>query len=453
MTAQSPALSSRLPQGLRALRHRNFRLFWTGQLISLIGTWMESVAQGWLILVLTNDPVALGVRAAAQFLPVLILGLFAGVITDSVPKRQALIVTQTLSGLLSLAMALLVIFNTVQPWEVYLLAALLGIVSAFDMPIRQSLVVELVGREDVTSAVALNSSAFNGTRIIGPAVAGVLIATVGLSACFLLNAISYIAVIVSLFMMDPRAINPSPQMRLQRTARSIVVQLAEGLRYIRNTRALFLAITLLGVVSTAALNFQVVLPLLAQNVLHGDATTYGFLNSAAGLGSLIGALALAFTGRAPTFRRVLIGAASIGVAMIGLGLSTWLPVSLVLLAVAGWGVIAMAATTNMLMQLTTPDHLRGRVISVYTTVFAGSTPIGGLLSGGIAAIAGTPAAFLVAGVATLATAGAAFGLSAKERALGRFLSDPDSAPSTGSGASGRVSTGSSAAPDPRGPLR
>ena len=450
MSSQSPALPSRYPQGLRAFRHRNFRLFWTGQLISLIGTWMESVAQGWLILLLTNDPVALGIRAAAQFLPVLVLGLFAGVIADSVPKRKALMVTQTLAGLLSLVMAILVIQKVAQPWEVYLLAALLGTVSAFDMPIRQAFVVEMVGREDITSAVALNSSVFNGSRIIGPAVAGVLIATAGLSWCFLLNALSYIAVVVSLFMMDERGLNAPPSVRLQRTVRSVFSQLAEGLRYIRNTHVLFLAISVVGVVSTAALNFQVVLPLLAQNVLHGDATTYGFLNSAAGIGSLTGALGLALTGRAPTFRRLLVGSTAIGVAMLGLGLSTWLPLSLILLAVAGWGTIAMAATTNMLMQLIAPDHLRGRTISVYTTVFAGSTPIGGLMSGELAAIGGTPAAFLVAGVAALATSGAAFFLSAKERALGRYLADPGSAPGVGGAAGERRPAGTGApADDPR----
>jgi MFS family permease len=403
---------------MRALRHRNFRLFWTGMLVSLIGTWMESVSQSWLILQLTNDPIALGLRAAAQFTPVLILGLFGGVIADMFPKRPALIVTQTAAGILAFVMFLLVWTNVVVPWEVYVIAALYGTVNAFDMPIRQSFTVEMVGQEDVTSAVALNSSVFNGTRIVGPAVAGILIATVGLAACFFLNAISYIAVVASLLMMDKKLLHQPPMLRMQRTARLVIDQLTEGVRYVGRTRPLMLAITVLGVVSTVALNFQVTLPLLARDVLGGDATTFGFLNSAAGIGSLTGALALAVTGQSPTFRRVLIGAGSIGIAMIGVGLSSVLPISLVLLALAGWGTITMGATTNMLIQLISPGNLRGRALSVYTTVFAGTTPIGGLVTGGLVAAVGTSATFVAAGIASLFAAGAGWLLSSNERALG-----------------------------------
>ncbi len=418
MTSTESVSRVRLPYGMRALRHRNFRLFWTGMLISLIGTWMESVSQSWLILQLTNDPVALGLRAAAQFTPVLILGLFGGVIADMFPKRPALIITQSAAGILAFVMFLLVWTNVVVPWEIYVIAALYGTVNAFDMPIRQSFTVEMVGQEDVTSAVALNSSVFNATRIVGPAVAGILIATVGLSACFFLNAISYIAVVASLLMMDTSLLHQPPMLRMQRTARLVIDQLTEGVRYVGRTRPLALAITVLGVVSTVALNFQVTLPLLARDVLGGDATTFGFLNSAAGLGSLIGAVALAVTGRAPTFRRVLIGAGCIGIAMVGVGLSSWLPVSMVLLALAGWGTITMGATTNMLIQLISPANLRGRALSVYTTVFAGTTPIGGLVTGGLIAAVGTSATFVAAGIASLFAAGGGWLMSSNERALG-----------------------------------
>jgi hypothetical protein len=232
-----------------------------------------------------------------------------------------------------------------------------------------------------------------------------------------------VAVVASLMMMDDRQLNPPPLVRLQRTARSVIDQLVEGLRYIAQTRVLLLALSILGIVSTMALNFQVMLPLLARDVLGGDATTFGFLNSAAGVGSLIGALALAVTGHAPTFRRLLIGTASIGAAMIGLGLSTVLPVSLVLLAVAGWGTITMGAMTNMLIQLITPGQLRGRALSVYTTVFAGSTPLGGLVTGVIVAVAGTAVTFVIAGLATLATTAGGWFLSAGERALGSGITD------------------------------
>jgi MFS family permease len=398
-------LGRQLPNGLRAFGHRNYRLFWSGQLISVVGTWMESVAQGWLILLLTHDPVALGARAAAQFLPVLVLGLFGGVVADAVPKRLALIVTQTSAGLLAMVMSILVITNTVQVWEIYLLAFCMGTVNAFDMPIRQAFVLEMAGRDDVMSAVALNSSAFNAARIVGPAIAGVLIATVGLAACFTLNAISYIAVVAGLLLMRTAELRTPDRVRMQRTWRSVLGQLAEGLSYIRHTPALFMAISVVGVVSTAALNFQVLLPLLAQDVLLGDSTTYGFLTSAAGVGSLTGALILAF-GRPPTFRRLLVGAGTVGLAFVGLGISRSLPVSLVLLAFCGWGTISMAATTNILIQVMAPDQLRGRALSVYTTVFAGSTPIGGLFSGELVAIAGTPATFIIAGLISLGAVGA-----------------------------------------------
>lgn len=416
-------MSRPIPRTFRALAHRNFRLFFTGMLVSLIGTWMESVSQSWLILQLTNDPIALGLRAAAQFTPVLVLGLFGGVIADMFPKRPALIVTQTAAGILAFVMFLLVWTNVVVPWEVYVIAALYGTVNAFDMPIRQSFAVEMVGQEDITSAVALNSSVFNGTRIVGPAIAGILIATVGLSACFFLNAISYIAVVASLLMMDKSELYQPALLRVQRTARSMIDQLTEGLRYVGRTRPLMLAISVLGVVSTVALNFQVTLPLLARDVLGGDATTFGFLNSAAGVGSLIGALALAVRGQSPTFQRVLIGAGSIGVAMIGVGLSSFLPVSLALLAIAGWGTITMGATTNMLIQLISPGNLRGRALSVYTTVFAGTTPLGGLVTGALVAAVGTSATFVAAGVASLFAAGGGWLLSSNERALGVRITD------------------------------
>lgn len=407
MTALAATLPTRLPQGFRSFRHRNFRLFWTGQLVSLIGTWMQVVAQSWLLLQLTNaNPLALGLLSVAQFMPVLLLGLFGGVLADALPKRLGLMATQSAAGVLALILGLLVLTNTVQIWHVFVLAGLLGIVNAFDMPIRQSFVVEMVGREDVANAVALNSAVFNGTRIIGPAIAGILIATINIAPCFLLNAVSYVAVVAGLFLMRTDELRSPPASPLERNVRSVVGQLAEGLRYVRNTPTTFLAIAIVGVVSTVALNFQVLLPLLAEKVLGGGAATYGFLSSAAGIGSLAGALALAFSGKT-SFQRLLVGAFAVGVSMVGLGLSRWLPLSLVMMATCGWGLISMAATTNTMIQLRTPDHLRGRVVSVYTTVFAGSTPVGGLFSGGLAATAGTPAAFLVAGVLSLLTVAAA----------------------------------------------
>ncbi len=412
MIAADPAVvESRLPDGLRAFRHRNFRLFFAGQAISLIGTWMQTVAQSWLVFQLTHDPIALGLLAVVQFAPVLVLGLFGGVVADAFPKRNALVVTQGASLVLALVLGLLDLTNAVQVWQVFVLAGLLGIVSAFDMPIRQSFVVEMVGRRDIVNAVALNSATFNGTRIVGPAIAGLLITTVGIAACFLINAASYVAVIVGLFMMRTSELLPPPVSGLERTLRSVVGQLAEGLRYVRDTPSIRIALIVLGIVSTAAINFGVVLPLLAQNVLGGGAETFGFLSSATGIGSLFGALVLAF-GPPPAIRRALVGAGAIGLAMIGLALSRSLALDLLLMALAGWGMISMGATINTMIQLTSPDHLRGRAMSVYTTVFVGSTPIGGLISGAIAAGFGIPAVFLVAGFVSLLTvAGAALWLA------------------------------------------
>ena len=398
MTAEVQAVQpSRLPKGLRAFRHRNFRLFWTGMLISLTGTWMQGVGQAWLVLELTNDPIALGLVAAAQFMPVLFLGLFGGIVADAVSKRRALFVTQTIAGLLALILAVLVATDTVEVWHVFVLALLLGVVNAFDMPIRQSFTIELVGREDVANAVALNSAVFNLTRIIGPAIAGLTIAAIGIAPLFFINAASYVAMIVALLLMREQAnFSPSVRMVVERNWHSVFDRLKEGLRYVRGDRQIFLAISVLGTVSLFALNFSVMIPLVARDLLGGNADTYGFLMSATGVGSLLSALTIAFGAR-PTMRRLLVGAGVIGISMIGLGISRNLFLSLGLMFLAGWGTIAMAATCNTLIQLNVPDVLRGRVASVYTTVFAGSTPFGGLFSGTMAALGGPGAALVVGG--------------------------------------------------------
>ena len=396
-------VARQLPHGLSAFNHRNFRLFWFGQLISLAGTWMQSVAQAWLVLQLTNDPLALGIVAAAQFTPVLVLGLFAGVLADSVNKRVALIWTQVGAAVLALVLGLLVWSETVQVWQVFVLALLLGVVNAFDMPIRQAFVVEMVGRDDVANAVALNSAVFNGTRIVGPAIAGIFIATIGMAPLFFLNSASYLAVVASLLLMRTGELfGPRERLAVSRSLSSVVDRLVEGLRYVGATKLILVPIVVLGVVSTFTLNFQVLIPVLAQDVLHGDADTYGFLMAASGAGSLVSALAIAFVLQ-PTMRLLLAGTAAIGAAFIGLSLVASLPLDMALMFVAGFGVIAMAATTNTTIQLSTPDALRGRVMSVYTTVFAGSVPFGGLFSGLLAAAAGVEVALAVGGVIALLT--------------------------------------------------
>ncbi|MEP7361326.1 MAG: MFS transporter [Chloroflexota bacterium] len=398
----------RLPEGLAAFRHRNFRLFWAGMLVSLIGTWMQSVGQAWLVLQLTNDPLALGIIAVAQFGPILFLGPIGGILADSIDKRKALMVTQTTAGLLALILAGLVATNQVQVWHIFVLATGLGIVNSFDMPIRQAFVIEMVGREDIANAVALNSTVFNITRIIGPAAAGLMIAGVGIEPLFFINAVSYLAVVASLVMMHTSEMHPPTERAVvSRSLRSVYDLLAEGFRYTRGDPRIFLVIVLVGLVSTFAMNYSVLIPVVARDVLHGDADTYGFLMSAAGVGALVSALSIAFR-RTASMGRLFVGAALVGVAMVGVGVSRWLPLSLAMMFVAGWGGISMAATANTTIQLAVPDILRGRVVSLYTTVFVGSTPIGGLFSGVIASgFGGAPAALVVGGsIATLAAIGA-----------------------------------------------
>jgi MFS family permease len=382
--------------GLRAFRHRNYRLFFFGQGISLIGTWMQSVAQSWLVLLLTGDPFILGVVAAFQFLPVLVLGLFGGIIADHLPKRRTLMVTQTFAMLVSFLMFVLTVTNTVQVWHVLAIALLIGLRNSVDMPTRQAFVVEMVGREDIPNAVALNSATFNGARIIGPAIAGLLIGAVGVPLAFLIDALSFLAVLVGLWLMDERELQIPPAIPRPGTVREVFANLREGLVYVRDTRVVLLAVTVVGLVSTFGMNFSVLIPPLAKDVLHSDAAGYGFLMAAAGVGSLTAALGIAFGGKSRV-GIVVLGALLLGLAEFVTGLSGIFWISLLAMAVVGVGTILMSATANTVIQLRVPDALRGRVMSIYLAVFAGSTPIGGVLMGSIAANAGVETALVLGG--------------------------------------------------------
>jgi MFS family permease len=383
-------------EGVRAFRHRNYRLFFLGQGTSLIGTWMQSVAQSWLVLLLTGDPFVLGVVAAFQFLPVLVLGLFGGVIADHLPKRRTLMATQTFAMLTSFVMFGLTWTNTVQVWHVLAIALLIGLRNAVDLPTRQAFSVEMVGRDDIQNAVALNSATFNGARIIGPAVAGLVIGVFGVPLAFLIDALSFLAVLVALWMMDDRQLYLPPAIRRPHSVTEVVADLREGLVYVRDTRLVLLAISVIGLVSTFGMNFNVLVPPLARDVLHSDAAGFGFLMSASGLGSLTAAIAIAFTGRARA-ATIVGGAILLGLAEVVTGVSGLFAVTLVAMVFVGVGGISMSANANSAIQLSVPDALRGRVLSVYTTVFAGSTPIGGLLMGGIAGSFGVATALVVGG--------------------------------------------------------
>ncbi len=378
-------------RGWRALRHRNYRLFFIGQLVSLVGTWMQSVAQGWLVLELTGDPVYLGLVAAAQFTPVLVLGLFGGVVADGLPKRRTLVFTQAIAMTLALVLFALTATGSVTVEQVLGLAFLLGCVNAIDMPTRQSFAVEMVGRDDIGNAVALNSAVFNGARVLGPAIAGLTIGATSVASAFLLNGISFLAVIVAYLRMDEGSLAVPPRLARPATVRDVLTHLRVGLAYVRGTPAVLVPIVVIGLVSTFGMNFQVLIPPLAKDLLKVGATGYGFLMAASGLGSLAAALTIAF-GRGNRVALIGFGAALTGLAQLVLAASGSFSLSLVAMFGAGLGAIAMAATANTTIQLTVPDELRGRVMSVYTTVFAGSTPIGGLVAGGLASRLGVPEA-------------------------------------------------------------
>ena len=390
-------------RGARAFRHRNYRLFYIGQAISLIGTWMQQVAQGWLVLELTGDPLALGLISVAQFGPILVLGLFGGLIADHLPKRRTLMVAQFVSMLLAFALFGLTASGVIQVWHVAVLAAALGGVNAIEMPTRQSFAVEMVGRADMANAVGLNSALFNGSRIFGPAIAGLLIAWFDISVTFLINGVSFIAVLVAYALMREGELRAGASGSSPLRNRGIVENLSEGIRYVRQTPIVFLAVVVVGLIATFGMNFQVLAPPLAAQVLHVGSEGFGFLMAATGLGSMAASLMIAFS-RRPRPAWIVLGGMVLGVGCLVLGWSSNFGLSLLAMAAAGAGGMAMNVTANTVIQLTVPDALRGRVMSVYTTVFAGSVPAGGLLMGAIASSWGVPAAFLIGGALTLCVA-------------------------------------------------
>ncbi len=392
-----------LANGARAFRHRNYRLFFGGQLTSLVGTWMQQVAQAWLVLDLTKDPFVLGLVTALAFLPVLILGLFGGLIADALPMRRTLIATQTIQMTLAFVLFGLVVTDTVQVWHILVLATILGITNAVDMPTRQAFTVEMVGPADVPNAIALNSAIFNGARIVGPAIAGLTIGAFGgnVSPAFFINGVSFLAVIFAYLAMREEDLNRRGAYTRPHSLGEVRTTLVEGLRYVRTNELVLLSTVTIGLVSTFAMNFGVVIPALARVVLGTDATGYGFLMTATGIGSLVAALGIAFSGKS---RPVIVplGALILGVALIATSILNTFAFTLVTMTFVGFGAIAMAATANTTVQLAVPDELRGRVISVYTTVFVGSTPIGGLLMGWIASNWSVDAAIAIGGVGSVA---------------------------------------------------
>jgi MFS family permease len=405
-----------------ALRHRNFRLFWFGQLISLIGTWMQTTGQAWLVLQLTKNAWALGVVGALQFLPVMLLSLFGGVLADRLPKRRTLLFTQSFAAIQAVVLWSLVATHTVQLWHVYVLALLLGLTNSFDMPTRQAFVVEMVGREDLSNAVALNSSLFNMARIVGPGLGGLIIAWQGEASLFLLNAISFLPVIAGLALIDPRQLHAQvKRSKQQETKQSTFQSLREGLAYIAHAPAVFLIIIVIGTVSLFGINFNVVLPLFATDVLHAGPAGFGFISSAFGFGSLLSALWLAWRSNRPSISQMLVATILFCVLETLFALSHWYILSLALIAAVGFTQIAFSAVANSTLQIISPDHLRGRIMSVYMLVFAGSIPVGNLFTGGLANLFGAPISLIAGAGLSLIAAVAGWVLRAPaEKAIAEY---------------------------------
>ena len=392
METSSPSLRNRLSRRLKntfsqtftALENRNYRLFFIGYMLSLIGTWAQTTAQGWLVYRLTDSPFYLGLVGFSASVPVLVLSLFAGAVTDRVPRQKLVMITQTLAMLQAFLLAYLTLSHQVQIWHVMVLSAFLGIITAFDIPARQIFVTDLVGRDKLMNAIALNSSAFNGARIIGPAVAGILVALIGEGGCFLLNGVSFLTVLVSLVLirLQPRADSNGGR-------QSMVQNVVEGLGYVRHNSTLFVLISLIGVSSIFAIPYTSMLPAFAQDVLHVGATGLGLLSAAVGIGALFSSLLLAGLSGYPHKGRILtLGNFIFPVALLLFSLSHVFIISLIALVFVGMGLIMQNTMANILIQTLSPDGMRGRVMSIFAMVAAGLQPLGTLEIGTVAEFAG-----------------------------------------------------------------
>jgi len=381
-----------VPAPLRALANRDFRIFWLGQLVSLIGTWMQSVGQAWLVLQLTSSAFLLGLLTALQFTPMLCLSIFAGAFADRLPKRRLLLTTQSLLLVQALTLSVLVWTGHVRFWHVAVLATMLGAVTTIDMPARQSFVADMVGREALMNAVALNSSVFNAARVVGPAVAGLLVARWGVATAFLVNAISFVAVIIALLFVRTEG---RPR---ERSASRVRDDIRDGIVYALRTPRIAFVLALLLPVSLFVFNFNVLVPLLARDVLHEGAHGFGVLMAALGAGSLTAALGVAVFGRTrPRLRVLVMAALTATVATLVMAFVRQFHLAgLVLFVIGGAGILFMT-TANTPLQITAPDSMRSRMMSLYMLVFAGVTPFGSLLMGKVAQRFGVPGAFATAG--------------------------------------------------------
>ncbi len=361
-----------------SLRHKNFRYYWFGMCISQIGTWMQNIAQPLLAYKLTDSPFLLGLVGALQFLPVLLFSLFAGVIIDRFPKKKLLIITQSASMLITLILAILAFTGEIRYWHLIIMASAIGMANTLDMPARQSFVIELVGKEDLMNAIALNSTVFNISRIIGPAIAGILMEYSGVAFCFFANAISFGAVLISLFFIKPQKL----ENREVEKGKTIFQNIGEGLRYILRSEILFSTIIIMAIVGTFAPNFSVLIPVFTSKILHMKEAGFGYLMSFMGVGSLFGAVYVAAFSRSGPKRIILrIVPVAVGLLLILIAFTDKFILTGLALAITGFFFVMFSSSSNSALQLNTDNEYRGRVMSIYTLVFAGSTPIGNLFAG------------------------------------------------------------------------
>ncbi|MGB9256825.1 MAG: MFS transporter, partial [Candidatus Korobacteraceae bacterium] len=376
---------SRVALAVRALRHRNFQLFFAGQLISLIGTWMQTVAQSWLVYRMTGSAFLLGAVGFSSQIPVFIMAPVGGIVADRLNRQRIVISTQTASMILAGILAALTLTHRVQVWQIMVLASLLGVVNAFDIPARQAFLIDMVGREDLMNAIALNSSMFNGARVIGPAVAGILVASIGEGWCFFANAVSYLAVIAGLLLM--RIVHPAKLA----TQGSPLENVLEGFAFARNTGPVRAILLLLGVVSFVGMPYTVLMPVFADQILHGGARGLGILMGATGIGALLGAVSMAARVGIKGLGKVIAmcaGGFGLSLALFSFSRIFWL--STLLLVPVGFFMMVQMASSNTLIQSMVPDRLRGRVMSVYSMMFMGMAPFGALSAGSVAHHLGAP---------------------------------------------------------------
>jgi MFS family permease len=381
----------------RALGHRNYRLFFCGQIISLIGTWMQSIAQAWLVYRLTKSSLLLGLVGFSGQIPVFLFAPLGGLFADRHSRQRIVVATQTASMLLAFILAALTLLEHVQVWEIMLLAALLGVVNAFDIPARQAFIIEMVVPEDLINAIALNSAMFNGARILGPAIAGITVAAIGEGWCFFSNGVSYIAVIIGLLLMTV-----TPRERSSRRA-SGLESILEGFRFVMHTGPIRALLLLLGLVSLTGMPYAVLMPIFADKILHSDARGLGLLMGSTGVGALAATLVMAARREVRGLGRwILFASAGFGASLILFSLSRSLPLSIILLLPAGFCMLIQMASSNTLIQTMVPDALRGRVMSVYSMMFMGMAPFGALLAGAIAHRLGAPMTVALGGIVCIA---------------------------------------------------